>query len=94
MGRKDKHFDQQEKRKDCVISVSSTHLISHDSTDEFYGGSAFGEGGLESLSHDSTDEFYGGSAFGEGGLESLDTFFYFGRKKMGKRGARLYTLGL
>ena len=72
MGRKDKHFDQQEKRKDCVISVSSAHLISHDST----------------------DEFYGGSAFGEGGLESLDTFFYFGRKKMGKRGARLYTLGL
>ena len=72
MGRKDKHFDQQEKRKDCVISVSSAHLISHDST----------------------DEFYGGSAFGEGGLESLDTIFYFGRKKMGKRGARLYTLGL
>ena len=71
-GEKISILTNKEKRKDCVISVSSTHLISHDST----------------------DEFYGGSAFGEGGLESLDTFFYFGRKKMGKRGARLNTLGL
>lgn len=48
MGRKDQRFDQQRKRKGCVI-LSPCHLISHNSTDEFYGGSAFGEGGLESL---------------------------------------------
>ena len=41
-------------KKNERIVLSLSHLpillvMSHDSTDDFYGGSAFGEGGLESL---------------------------------------------